>query len=234
MIKIENLYKVYENRTALNNLNLHINEGELFGLIGPNGAGKTTLIKILCGLIKPTSGNVFIGGFDLNHETEIKKIIGYLPEGPHLYEDMIVKDYLNFFSEIYDRKTKTDFKILDSLGIGDRKESRISTLSKGTKRKIEIARALINDPKILIFDEPTSGLDPITSRFIRDFMKELSKQGKTVFMATHYLHEAENLCHRVGILNEGKLIETGKIDDLRNKFKTHDLEDIFIRAISQT
>lgn len=127
---------------------------------------------------------------------------------------------------------KTDFSILKSLGMEDKKETKISTLSKGMKRKIEISRALINNPEILIFDEPNSGLDPITSKFIRDFMKKLSREGKTVLMATHYLYEAENVCDRVGILSDGKLIETGTIENLRNKFKEHDLEDISIKAIT--
>jgi len=238
MIQTKDLTHYYDGFLAVDSLSITVKKGELFGLIGPNGAGKTTVIKILCCLLPPTSGVALIDGLDvLDNEIEVKKRIGYLAEGIHLYEEMTVKQYLEFFSEIYSiRKDKAEDRIhryLKMLEISDRIDSKIGTLSKGMQRKLGISRALINDPKIIIFDEPTTGLDPVTARFIRDFMRELTGEGKTVLMSTHYLHEAEILCDRVAILNRGKLIAEGAVDELKREFKGKDLEDVFMNAISK-
>ncbi|ODS36858.1 MAG: hypothetical protein A7316_00495 [Candidatus Altiarchaeales archaeon WOR_SM1_86-2] len=240
MIKTINLTKVYGGLKAVDNLNIEVKKGELFGLIGPNGAGKTTAIKMLCCLMSPTSGTALINNLDIHEsELEIKRVIGYLPEGTHLYEDMTPKQYLLFFSEIYNIPRKDAEKriseLLDLLRIGEKMDSKIGTLSKGMKKKVAISRALIHNPQILIFDEPTVGLDPITSRFIREFMKNLSGRGKTVLMSTHNLHEAEILCDRVAILDRGKKAAYGSVEELKKKFgverEDSNLEDIFLKAV---
>jgi ABC-2 type transport system ATP-binding protein len=240
MIKTINLTKYYaDNFLTLDSLNLEVKEGELFGLIGPNGAGKTTTIKILCCLLKPSFGEVLIDGISIEkNEIEVKKKIGYLAEGISLYEDLTPRQYLRFFGKLYDlRKDECDeraFKYLKNLEISERINSKIGNLSKGMQKKVAIVRALIHDPKLLIWDEPTAGLDPLTANFIRDFMKKLVKEeGKTVFFSTHYLHEAEVLCDRVAILNKGKLITEGKILELKEKFNSEDLDDILIKAIKR-
>jgi len=237
MIQAKNLTHYYDGFLAVDSLSINVRKGELFGLIGPNGAGKTTVIKILCCLLKPTSGVVLIDGLNvLDDEIEVKKRIGYLTEGNNLYEEMTIRQYLEFFSEIYSlRKDKAEDRIhqyLKMLEISDRINSKIGTLSKGMQRKVGISRALINNPKVIIFDEPTTGLDPVTARFIRDFMRKLTGEGRTVLMSTHYLHEAEVLCDRVAIIDKGRLITSGRVDELKREFNGKDLEDVFMNALS--
>jgi len=238
MIRIKDLSKFYDGSMAVDSLNLEVNKGELFGLIGPNGAGKTTTIKMLCCLIKPTKGTAIIDGIDiLESPLKIKEKIGYLAEGSHLYEDMSVRQYLSFFSELYEIEREVAWermeKYLRDLNILDRIDSKIGNLSKGMQRKVGIVRALLNEPKILIFDEPTTGLDPITAHFVRDFMKSLVKKGRTVLMSTHYLHEAESICDSIAILDKGRLIIKGRVEEIKNNFGNGDrgLEDIFIRLM---
>jgi len=223
MIKIENLTKSYNRNPVIHNLNLEIKKGELCGFIGPNGAGKTTVIKILCCLLKPTSGNAFINNFSvLDSPIDVKRHIGYLPETSSLYEDMTVNQYLTFFSEIYEIDKETSKKriseLLNTLGLSIWADKQIASLSGGMKRKVAIIRAILHNPEVLIFDEPTVNLDPITSNSIRKFMEELSNNGKTVFFSTHNLYEAESICTRVVMLNHGKIILDGTIDELKDKF----------------
>lgn len=223
MIKIENLSKSYDGKPVIHGISLEIKKGELCGFIGPNGAGKTTVIKMLCCLLKPTSGNILVNGYSvIDSPIGVKKHIGYLPESSSLYEDMTINQYLMFFSEIYgiDRAQSKERieKLLTDLGLSDRADDNIASLSNGMKRKVAIIRAILHDPEVLIFDEPTASLDPITSNSIRKFMEELSRRGKTVFFSTHNLYEAELICTRVVMLNKGKIILDGTIDELKDKF----------------
>lgn len=221
IIEVEGLEKHYEGFKAVDGLDFSVKEGEIFGIVGPNGAGKTTTIKMLTGLINPTSGSIRMNELDMEkHSNDIKKILGFLPEESSLYEDMTAKDYLIFFSQIYNVDKKTAIqridRTLDNLDMKF-KDKKIGEMSKGMRRKVAIARSLINDPKILIYDEPSSGLDPLTSRFIIDFIKEV-KGKKTILLSTHNLYHAEEICDKIMILKDGKDVASGTVEMLKKKF----------------
>lgn len=222
MIQVQNLCKRYGDFTAVQDMSFCVNKGEIFGIVGPNGAGKTTILKMCCGLIKPTEGNISIAGYNFEkNEIKIKSIIGFIPEDSPLYESMYINDYLQFFAEIFgvDKKTadRRIEKLLTSLNlsVGQKKTG---DCSKGMKRKVVIARALINDPEVLICDEPTSGLDPMTSTYVIDFIKVLKSQGKTILFSAHNLYQVESVCDRVMILNGGKKIACGSVDEIKKDF----------------
>lgn len=232
MIEIDSLNKSFGKINALNNLNLKIKKGELLGLIGPNGAGKTTAIRIISCILNPDSGDVLVDGMSIYDEPiKIKSMIGYLPEEPNLYERFKAKDLLHYFAELYGvPKEDIDERIrelLELVGMSDRAEDRINTFSKGLRQRIGIARALIHDPKILIFDEPTMGLDPATSHNIREFIRKL-KGDKTIILCTHYMDEADLLCDRVAILNQGKIIDMGTPDELKAKIPGNMILNIIV------
>ena len=231
MINLCSLTKVYKNFTAVNNVNLQINKGEILGLIGHNGAGKTTTLKMMMGLLTPTSGTIEIMGHDIAKSgTKVKQHIGYLPEESPLYENMTVRQYLEFFAELYKiPKTQARARIaslLNSLKLED-SDKYTGDLSKGMKRKVAIARTLLHDPSILILDEPNSGLDPLTSFFIIDYLKKLNKLGKTIVLSAHNLFHIEYICDRVGILKNGELIVCDTIESIREKFGKRDYKVIF-------
>ena len=221
MIKIDSLTKYFGKIQALDNLSLNIKKGELLGIIGPNGAGKTTTIRIVCGILKPDSGTVFIGGHDvLKDPITTKSMIGYLPEEPNLYERFKARDLLRYFGELYgvpkEKLNRRVYELLELVGMENRAEHRINTFSKGLRQRIGIARALIHDPEIIIFDEPTMGLDPATALSIRSFIDDL-KGEKTIILCTHYMEEADALCDRVAILSGGKIRDMGTPDYLKAK-----------------
>ena len=221
MINISSLTKYFGKIQALDNLNLNIKKGELLGIIGPNGAGKTTAIRIVCGILKPDSGDVVVNSCNvLKDPINVKSMIGYLPEEPNLYERFKARDLLRYFGELYgvpkDRLDGRITELLELVGMEKRAEHRINTFSKGLRQRIAIARALIHDPPIIIFDEPTMGLDPATSLAIRGFIKDL-KGEKTILLCTHYMDEADALCDRVAILNSGKIRDMGTPDYLKAK-----------------
>jgi ABC-2 type transport system ATP-binding protein len=221
MIKIASLSKSFGRIMALDNLSLEIERGELMGIIGPNGAGKTTAIRIICCILQPDSGDILVDGMSIQEDQiKIKSMIGYLPEEPNLYERFKARDLLRYFAELYGvPKEKIDGRIdelLELVGMSHRADDRINTFSKGLRQRIGIARALIHDPEILIFDEPTMGLDPATSNTIREFIRQL-KGDKTIILCTHYMDEADALCDRVAILNQGQIIDLGTPDYLKSK-----------------
>jgi ABC-2 type transport system ATP-binding protein len=221
MIKINSLNKTFGRIKALNDLNLEIERGELLGIIGPNGAGKTTAIRMACCILKPDSGDIIVDGYSIHQDPiKIKSMIGYLPEEPNLYERFKARDLLKYFAELYGvPKKDIDDRIemlLDLVGMTDRGDDRINTFSKGLRQRISVARALIHDPKIIIFDEPTMGLDPATATSIRNFIKELKGQ-KTMILCTHYMEEADALCDRVAILNKGMVMDVGTPEYLKSK-----------------
>jgi ABC-2 type transport system ATP-binding protein len=220
VIKAHKLGKRYLDVDALHDVSFQVGEGEIFGVVGPNGAGKTTLLKILCGLINPSRGWVSIDGTD---RKSAKLMIGFLPEDIPLYEELTPESYLLFFSELYGIKKEVARERISSLlGAlqvdGANRKRKLGVLSKGTKRKVLLARSLINDPKILIYDEPTSGLDPPTSRFILDFIKRMREKGKTVVISAHNLSFLERICDRILVLNKGKSVALGSLDELRKNF----------------
>jgi ABC-2 type transport system ATP-binding protein len=209
IIKIDSLNKSFGKIKALDNLNLEIKRGELLGIIGPNGAGKTTAIRITSCILQPDSGDVLVDDMSIHSDQiQIKSMIGYLPEEPNLYERFKARDLLRYFAELYGvPKNKIDDRInelLKLVNMSHRADDRINTFSKGLRQRIGIARALIHDPKIIIFDEPTMGLDPATAHNIREFIRGL-KGEKTIILCTHYMDEADSLCDRVAILNQGKI-----------------------------
>lgn len=233
MIKIDSLTKYFSKIQALDNLSLSVKKGELLGIIGPNGAGKTTTIRIVCGILKPDNGTVFVGGHDvLKDPITTKSMIGYLPEEPNLYERFKARDLLRYFGELYgvpkEKLNRRVYELLELVGMEDRAEHKINTFSKGLRQRIGIARALIHDPEIIIFDEPTMGLDPATAISIRSFIEEL-KGEKTIILCTHYMEEADALCDRVAILSGGKIRDMGTPDYLKAKIHGQTILQIKIK-----
>lgn len=220
-VELKGVSKKFGEINALDNFTLEIEEGEIMGIIGPNGAGKTTTIRIISGILRPDDGEVRVYGYDVTkNPLEVKKLIGYLPEEPNLYERFTVYELLKYFGELYDvDKKKLEMrikKLLKLVNMEDRANHRINTLSKGMRQRVAVARALIHDPKIVIFDEPTMGLDPGTALTIRKFIAKLRGK-KTVILCTHYMEEAEMLCDRVAILNKGKILDIGTPEELKSK-----------------
>ena len=207
MIETRNLTRKFGNLIAVDNVTLHVDEGEVFGFLGPNGAGKTTTIRMLCCLIGKTSGEAKIGDYAVDNEAnclKIRKMVGFLPENVGLYDGLSAYRNLDFYGQLYEvseNKRKENIeRLLTLLGIWERREDAVGTFSKGTKQKIAIARALIHDPQVLFLDEPTANLDPEASKTVRDFILELKKEKRTIFLNTHNLDEAERLCDRIAIL----------------------------------
>jgi ABC-2 type transport system ATP-binding protein len=207
MIDLQNLTRKFGNLTAVDNVTLHVEEGEVFGFLGPNGAGKTTTVRMLCCLIGKTSGEARIGNYTIDTEAnclKIRQMVGFLPENVGLYDSLSAYQNLDFYGQLYEvpeNKRRENIEcLLTLLGIWERKEDAVGTFSKGTKQKIAIARALIHDPQVLFLDEPTANLDPEASKTVRDFILELKKEKRTIFLNTHNLDEAERLCDRIAIL----------------------------------
>ena len=207
MIDTENLSRKFGNLTAVDNVTLHVDEGEVFGFLGPNGAGKTTTVRMLCCLIGKTSGNARIGGFAVDNENDclkIRKMVGILPENVGLYDSLSAYRNLDFYGKLYEvpesKRRENIEHLLRLLGIWERRDDAVGTFSKGTKQKIAIARALIHNPQVLFLDEPTANLDPEASKTVRDFILGLKKEKRTIFLNTHNLDEAERLCDRIAIL----------------------------------
>jgi ABC-2 type transport system ATP-binding protein len=208
MIEVKNLTKKFADVTAIDNLTFQVDEGEVFGLLGPNGAGKTTTIRILCCLISRSAGEAQIAGYHVGNGADslaIRKLIGLVPDNIGLYEELSAYENLDYYGKLYecpeDERKKNIEYFLKMLELWDKKDVPISDYSKGMKQKVGIARALIHDPKLLFFDEPTANLDPESSKVVRDFILKLKKEGKTIFLNTHNLDEAQRICDRIGILN---------------------------------
>ena len=218
MIDAENLTRKFGDVTAVDNITFHVDKGEIFGFLGPNGAGKTTTVRMLCCLIGKTSGEAHISGYDVGKSKDslsIRKIIGLVPDNVGLYGELSAYKNLDFYGKLYEcsestRKENIE-RLLGMLGIWDKRDVPVGTFSKGMKQKIAIARALIHDPEILFLDEPTVNLDPESSKIVRDFILDLKKENKTIFLNTHNLDEAQRICDKIGILNtELKVIGTPK------------------------
>ena len=232
IITIDNVCKNYKSKKALDNVSLSIKQGELFGLLGVNGAGKTTLIKILCGLTRKTSGTITINNFNLDKEIDkIKEIIDISPQETSVANNLTVKENLEFFANIYNNNnTSTINEIIDIFNLNEVINQRAKTLSGGYKRRLSIAIALISKPKILFLDEPTLGLDVFARRELWNIIKKLQKN-ITIILTSHYLEEIENLCDRVAILSNGKLLKTGTIEEIKQITNTQNFEDAFIKLV---
>lgn len=231
MIELKDVTKRYDNTTVVHQLNLQIDEGEIVGIIGHNGAGKSTTMKMIAGLVEPTSGEVRVMGQDMwKNNLKVKQRIGYLPEESPLYEAMTAQQYLMFFSELYQmQRAKALSRIdglLESLDL-PQKNKLTGEFSKGMKRKTAIARTLLHNPDLLILDEPNSGLDPLTSFFIINYLKTLKREGKTILLSAHNLFHVETICDRVAIIKNGNLLVFDTMDAIRGRLGKREYQVIF-------
>ena len=236
MIELNRITKKYGGTLAVNDVTLHIPRGEIFGFIGPNGAGKTTTIKMMGGILVPTSGTIHICGIDMKKEPEAaKQKIGFIPDRPYLYEKLTGLEFLKFIADLYhvapDHFEEKAHDSLKLFTLTDWSNELIESYSHGMKQRLIMAAALLHDPEVIIVDEPMVGLDPIGIKLVKDVFRRLADNGTTVFLSTHTLQVAENLCHRLGIINKGTLIATGSPRDLKRSFRSsdEDLEEIFLR-----
>jgi ABC-2 type transport system ATP-binding protein len=236
MILASGLTKRYGNLIAVDNLNLEVQRGELFGFLGPNGAGKSTTIRMLIGLLRPTAGTACVAGYDIQRETlAVKANIGYLAEHAFLYDKLTGREFLRFVAGLYhvprDREEARIGRLLELFAMNGKGDELIESYSKGMRQKIGIASLLVHQPKVLFLDEPTNGLDPKSARLIKDVLRQLCAQGSTVFMSTHILEIAEAMCDRVAIINDGALAALGTLAELREGAKApgSSLEDIFLQ-----
>ena len=220
MIETENLTKKFGDLTAVDNVTFRVEEGEVFGFLGPNGAGKTTTVRMLCCLISKTSGTAKIGEYDVGKSSDslsIRKMIGFVPDNVGLYESLSAYDNLDFFGKLYDcsemQRKENIQRTLTMLGLWEKRNVPAGAFSKGMKQKLAIARSLIHDPKVLFMDEPTANLDPEASKTVRDFILDLKKEKRTIFLNTHNLDEAQRICDRIAILNT-KLMAIGTTAEL--------------------
>ncbi len=219
MLQIYHLYKNYGRFQAVRDLTLHIPQGDLFGFVGPNGAGKTTTIRMVCGLMLPSSGGIVINGVDaLAHQKEIKKQIGYVPDFFGVYDNLKVKEYMDFYGSMYRMNAKEIERISDDLlelvNLSDKKEVFVDTLSRGMKQRLCVARALLHNPDLLILDEPNSGLDPRARIEMKELLLNLKGMGKTIVISSHILSELSEMCNSIGIMDRGSLVAAGRIEDV--------------------
>jgi len=236
MIELNKLTKRYGNVTAVDNLNLQISQGEIFGFIGPNGAGKTTTIRMIGGILVPTAGDIRICDIAMADNPEAAKLkIGFIPDRPYLYEKLTGIEFLKFIADLYQMEqhqflNKAHEK-LELFALSDWSGELIESYSHGMKQRLIMASALLHDPEVLIVDEPMVGLDPLGIKLVKDLFKQLSDNGTTVFISTHTLQVAEDLCHRVGIINKGSLIAIDSPEKLKQDLQTTDadLEDVFLK-----
>ncbi len=229
-VRVENLTKIYNEQTAVDAISFSIQKGEIVGFLGPNGAGKSTTMKIITAYLPATSGNVYVCEQNVSeHILETQKRIGYLPESNPQYQDMYVREYLEFLVDVHHLgavgKKRID-EIIAQTGLGREEKKKIGSLSKGYKQRVGIAQAMIHNPEVLILDEPTSGLDPNQVVEIRDLIKNFGKE-KTVILSTHIMQEVEAMCDRVIIINKGKIVADSTLKALQASHEGRSLEDIF-------
>ena len=231
MIAIETrgLTRLFGKVLAVSELDLQIKAGSVFGLIGPNGAGKTTTLRMLAGLLEPTSGEILINGQAVNHDwRELKRQIGYMPDFFGVYEDMLVWEYLDFFGRCYDlptdRRRQVTNELLELVDLAEKRDTYVNTLSLGMRQRLCLAHALVHDPQVLLLDEPASGLDPRARVEMRELLRELGAMGKTVVVSSHILAELAEMCDAVGIIEKGRLIISGSMEEIRrNALQTRTL-----------
>lgn len=225
MLKIQKLQKTYGNYHALDGLDMEIAEGALYGFVGPNGAGKTTTIKIITGLLRPDGGSVEIDGVDAVRDPyRLKEKIGYVPDYFGVYDNLKVSEYMEFFASCYGieglKGRKRSRTLLEQVGLGDKEDFFVDGLSRGMKQRLCLARALIHDPSLLIMDEPTAGLDPRTRLEFRETVQELNEQGKTILISSHLLSDLSEICTDIGIIDAGRMILTGSIEEITDRIHT--------------
>lgn len=234
MLEIKNLTKKFGDKVAVNDIDLSVKSGEIYGFLGPNGAGKTTTIKMIVGMLMPDGGSITVNGIDaINDDVEAKRQIAYVPDSPEIYDIMTGRQYLNFIADVFELSDEERNKQIDRYAevfeMKDNLDVMIAGYSHGMKQKIVIMGALIHSPKLLILDEPMVGLDAKSSFRLKEIMRALADEGRTVFFSTHVMEVAENLCDRIGIINRGKIIAVGTLDEIKAAAKdTGSLEKIFL------
>ena len=226
MIRTSGLTKHYGSLAALKNLNLNIEEGKIFGFIGPNGAGKTTTMRILATLLEPTRGKAYVGGLDvMKSGKRVRRLVGYMPDFMGVYDDLKVFEYLEFFAAAFGiergkRKAIID-GVLELTDLETKRSATVDSLSRGMQQRLSLARVLTHDPKVLILDEPASGLDPRARIEIRELLRELKNMGKTIMISSHILSELEEICDDIGIIEHGRLVFGGTLEEIRRRMGVH-------------
>ncbi|MEC7984464.1 MAG: ABC transporter ATP-binding protein [Myxococcota bacterium] len=238
MIRLEKVEKRYGKFQALHPLSLNIEAGEVFGFLGPNGAGKTTTIRTLAGVLTPTAGNVFIKDVDIvKNPVQSKRNVGYIPDRPYLYEKLTAREFLQFVGGIYKLDPKetqrSGDRLLEENGLSDRADELIEAYSHGMKQRLTLCSALLHQPDVLIVDEPMVGLDPHGAKKIKEKFRLLAEEGKTVFLSTHSLDVAQEVCDRVGILFKGRLVALDTVDELLQGKASQDLEEVFLKITQE-
>ena len=247
MVRIRNLTKTYGRYRALNNLNLHIGKGDIFGFVGPNGAGKTTTMRIICGLLQADWGEVYIDGVDaLNHPEQVKRRVGYVPDFFGVYDNFKVMEYMEFYGSMYGMEgeavRKTSVGLLDLVNLSDKRDAYVDGLSRGMKQRLCVARALIHNPQLLILDEPASGLDPRARFELKEVMKNLGAMGKTIIISSHILPELGEMCNSIGVMEKGNLVASGKVEEITRRSRRSnpltievlDNKELAIQILKQT
>ena len=241
LIEARDLSKRYGDKVAVNHLSFDVYNGEVFGFLGPNGAGKTTTLKMIVGLLQPTSGAVNVAGYDIQTQSRLAKAsCGYVPDTPNLYAKLTGRELLRFVSDLYDldrhQAVRRADELLRMFDLTSAADDTVDSYSHGMQQKTSLAAALMHDPKVLVLDEPTVGLDPKSARLIKDILRQLADRGAAVMLSTHILEIAERMCDRIGIINKGQLIAVGTMAELRMLDKTGQtsLEDIFLSLTGGT
>ena len=235
VIKVKGLVKKFGSFVANDNLSFEVYKGEIFGFLGANGAGKTTAMRILCGLSKPTSGDITVGGFDVYRQTEqVKRNIGYMSQKFSLYEDLTISENIRFYGGIYGipvkRRKEKEQVLLKRLHLEAQQNKLIASLPLGWKQKLSFSIAMLHDPQIVFLDEPTGGVDPVTRRQFWDLIYEAAADGKTIFVTTHYMDEAE-YCNRVSIMSEGKIAALDTPDNLKKQYQAENMNEVFLKIV---
>jgi ABC-2 type transport system ATP-binding protein len=235
LIETVDLVKKYGDKLAVDNVSIEVYDGEIFGFLGPNGAGKTTTIKMIVGLLQPSSGVVKVAGYDVQAQPLLAKASsGYVPDTPNLYAKLTGRELLGFVADLYDLDRKQVVRRIDELlrmfDLTEAADDTIDSYSHGMQQKASLAAALMHDPKVLVLDEPTVGLDPKSARLIKDILRQIADRGAAIMLSTHILEIAERMCDRIGIINKGQLVAVGTMEELRRLDQTSEasLEDIFL------
>lgn len=238
ILKLKNLTKQFDTFTAVNSIEIEVFKGEIFGFLGPNGAGKTTTIKMIAGLLKPTSGSMDIFGYNMeDSSTECKTLTGYIPDRPYLYEKLTGAEYLNFIASLYPQNTsgisclETADEYLQFFDIKIWQNNLIESYSHGMRQKLIMTSIFMLDQPLIVVDEPMIGLDPKSARIVKELFKQKAAEGKAIFLSTHSMEIAEELCDRIAIISEGSIIATGSIENLKNNVGVDatNLEDLFLQ-----
>jgi ABC-2 type transport system ATP-binding protein len=239
MITLEHLTKRYGNKVAVDDLSLEVAAGEVFAFLGPNGAGKTTTIKLMCGLLFPSSGTVRVGGFDLQAQgRQARQLLSYVPDQPFVYDKLTGREFLQFIGDMYglppEHCRARVAEMIDTFRLAEFVDDLTQNYSHGMRQRTVFAAALLHEPRVLIVDEPTVGLDPPSVRLLKELLRREAERGVTVFLSTHSLDVAEQLAHRIGIVDQGRLIGCGTLDGLRKQASVDgSLEDVFMTLVSE-